>query len=844
MIVRPLADFGGRLLDVEKPARYLGGEALASRKEGEGLYTVALCFPDLYEIGMSNNAIRILYSGLNALPSVRAERVFAPAPDFEALLKERSIPLYTLESGIALSGVDMLGISLGYELTATNIVTILETGRIPVRAAERGEGDPLVISGGPAITNPHPYALFLDAAYIGEAEAGFYELAEELAGMKASGAKRSDMLDRLSRVDAVWMPERAGRPGKRATRAVFGGFGESPASTALPLPAVKTVQDHGTVEIMRGCPNGCRFCHAGYYYRPQRIKDYEVIRSEVEALVHGGGYREITLSSLSSGDFPGIGELLDALNAEWGPQRVSFQLPSLKINSFTLPVIRKLAEVRKSGLTFAVETPVDEWQRRINKDVSFERTVAILEEARSAGFKQAKFYFMIGLPVLSRAPGSGNPALAEAKAIVEFFQRLLSRIRIQINVNVGTFVPKPHTPFQWAAQLSEEEALEAVNYLRAELRPFKNLKLSYHSPFNSLLEGVIARGDERVGELILAAHAKGARLDAWEEHFNRDLWREVLASASWPVLEESCRERGIDEVLPWDDVGIRVSKAALKREYDKSQAQEFTSACMENCTEPCGSCSDEARVVNKTVQAEAKMAPSSEAKAPAEALAPAPARKPIGRMVFKYCKEGPAAYMQHLSIIDAFERAFLMASLDIAYSEGFNPMPRLETAQPISIAIKSVCEIASILLLSKIESEAFVAAISSLLPKGLRILDAAYYSLQDGKKQRTIGSLEWGSVYAIKTGSSEGDRHLYEKLESILKERSVEDAQLSRSEDGAIRLRLKLPDNKEKGLLRILEACTERRPVQAAFAVKREELLASKGEGQVQGFFEAYKELE
>ncbi|RPI98030.1 MAG: radical SAM protein, partial [Spirochaetales bacterium] len=351
MRIDPLRDIGSRLLDVEKPARYLVGDYGAKIKEGEGLYTLAICFPDLYEIGMSNNAIRILYDGLNRIEGLRCERVFAPAVDFERLLGELGLPLYTLETGIALCDVDMLGFSVGYELSATNMLAVLASGKIALSAVERGEGDPIVIAGGPAISNPHPFAEFLDAAFIGEAEQGFYGLAAELAAMKAAGARRKDFLERLSREPAIWMPVREGSGGKRALRAVYGGFTGEIYKTATPLPTLKVVQDHGTVEIMRGCPNGCRFCHAGFYYRPQRIKSFAAIGAEVEHLVREGGHREITLSSLSSGDYPCLPELLSWLSGLWSRHRVSFQLPSLKVNSFTLPLLSQLAEVRKSGLT-------------------------------------------------------------------------------------------------------------------------------------------------------------------------------------------------------------------------------------------------------------------------------------------------------------------------------------------------------------------------------------------------------------------------------------------------------------------------------------------------------------
>ena len=825
--IAPLVDIGSSLLEVEKPSRYLGGEMGSVRKEDGALLTVALCFPDLYEIGMSNNAIRILYSGLNAKSGVRAERVFAPAPDFEALLERRDLPLYTLETGIALCDVDILGLSLGFELAATSVITVLKSGRIPLRTKDRGEGAPIVIAGGPAVSNPHPLSAFLDAAFIGEAEAGFFELAEELAVMKKAGARRADLMDRLREVDAVWMPDSGSRGGKRATRAVFGGFSEEASLTALPLPTVKTVQDHGTVEIMRGCPNGCRFCHAGYFYRPQRIKSYDIIRSEVACLVEQGGYREITLASLSSGDYPRIGELLDKLADEWSHRRVSFQLPSLKINSFTLPIVRKLAEVRKSGLTFAVETPVDEWQRCINKDVSFERTVAILEEARAVGFKQAKFYFMLGLPV----PGRGR---GEAEAILDFFARLRSRINFQINVNVGTFVPKPHTPFQWSPQLGEDEALEAINILRSGLRPFKNIKLSYHSPFNSQIEGIIARGDERVGELILAAHDRGARLDAWEEHFDRELWRSVISEAPWPVIAESCGQKDFAKPLAWDDIGTRVSKAFLLREYEKALALESTSACLEDCTNPCGSCNDEVQVVDESIQLEEPLS-----REPIQNLP----QKPSGRFVFRYTKTGTAAYMQHLSVLDSMDRAILMSNIKVLYSEGFNPAPRFETSQPIPIAFESLCEIASLLVCEELNPEDHISRLNASLPDGIRIVEGRYFKILEGKKQRSIGSLEWGTEYEVRPYASDDSDRLLKKIKSELLARNVPNDEISLTGSGTIKLRLPLPSQKEQGLVRILESCTELRPVQVAYHITKTAFLADAGDGVPVSYFTAYEIL-
>ncbi len=821
MRIDPLKALGGRLLEVEKPARYLGGELGSMRKEGEGLLTLALSFPDLYEIGMSNNAIRILYGALNRLPGVRCERVFAPAPDFEALLRDADLPLYTLESGIPLLEADILGFSVGYELAATSILAVLSAGRVPLLAAERGACDPIVIAGGPAISNPHPLADFLDAAWIGEAEAGFLALTEELALLKAAGEGREGLLERLSRESAVWMPGRGGAPSKRATRAIHAGFADEVYRSAAPLPTVKTVQDHGTVEIMRGCPNGCRFCHAGYYYRPQRAKPFSVIGEEVEHLVREGGHREITLASLSSGDYPNLPELMDWLGTRWSPSRVSFQLPSLKVNSFTLPLLSRLAEVRKSGLTFAVETPEDAWQRLVNKDVSFERTLAILEEARLAGFRQAKFYFMIGLPV----PGRG---VAEAEAIVEFFDRLFERIKMQINVNVGTFVPKPHTPFQWSAQLGEAESLEAINVLRAGLRRHRNLKLSYHSPFVSQLEGILSRGDERVGALILEAFKRGSRLDAWEEHFDRERWRSVIESAGWDVIAETCGERSTEAALAWDDISVRVTKATFREEWRKALDFELTDGCTEKCTHPCGSCTDDSRIVLKSEQAEVIFPDSP----------PVQSHYPSGRIVFTYRKFDNAPYFQHLSIIDAFNRAFLMADIKVAYSEGFNPMPRLETVQPLPIAVLSQAEVASITMSDYLEPQSFVTLMNERLPRGLEILEAMWFPCHPGVKQRSLGSLAWGSEFSIRGASPE----LLEKMRSVMEQVGLAKDNATLVQDGTIRVLLPDPKTKEAGLIRILEASMEERPVQAVLGLTRVRCLADAGDGPV-SYFEAYEKV-
>ena len=744
--------FGNKLLVIDNPARYIGREFHYGpmRPLAEATTHVGLCFPDLYEIGMSNNAMRILYDLVAGIKEgVSCDRVFSVAPDFEQLLKEHDLPLSTLNHGIPLHELDVLGISIGYELAATNILQVLELGKIPRHAKDRDDNDPIVIGGGPAVTNPLPFSSFLDFVFIGEAESKFKEVIRTIHEGKREGKTRTLLLAELQKFPFLWYH---GKP--LAIRTIDDSFATEVKATFkhFIVPNFKVAQDNGVVEIMRGCPNGCRFCHAGQYYKPYRQKDYSAILSQVQQHVDEFGYREVTLSSLSSGDHPQISSMITHLNEAFDGQHISFSLPSLKVSSFSLDILEKLSAVRKSGLTFAIETPLARWQRAINKEVSLEQIISIIREAKKRGWRLAKFYFMVGLPFVDLNE--------EKQAIIEFLKTIYDATKIGMNINIGTFIPKPHTPFQWAAQMQPDVSKEHLIGIKKGIQQeVRGAKVAYHEPWISYIEGIISRGNASIGQLIEKAYLNGCRLDAWSEYLNIGAWQQAIDEMDFNVDSWIFTEHAVDEALPWDSVSLGVSKRYLQREWERTRDAIVTDRCRPDCQLPCGVCSNQHQVTeaSQSIQGESGLK---------ETVTPLPARP----VLFFYAKQGRATFISHINVMRIFEQTFQRAQIPVSFTQGYNPKPKMEFVNPLSTGMSGANEVLLVDIHggATLDKTKTITALNSLISEGFVFTDL---QVIDTDRRVTLSKYLGGSIYTI---SEVEDEQLVAILDQRVHTNSVE----------------------------------------------------------------------
>jgi len=593
---------------VETPGQYIGGE-INSVPKPQAECRVALCFPDTYAVGMSHLGLKILYETLNAVEGVAAERCFLPLPDMEKALRDARLPLHGLETFTPLGDFDVLGFSLQYELTYTNLLAILDLAGLPLRSADRKAGAPLVIAGGPGVYNPEPLADFVDLFLVGESEESLPELVELVRAAGRDAPRRELLLECARRVRGAYVPafydvryaadgrvteitpQADGVP-EVVERRIVRDLDAVVAPARPVVPFVETVHDRLAVEIMRGCAHGCRFCQAGTTYRPLRHRSVEKLLAVVGQGLAATGYDEVGLLSLSSSDYPHLEELVTRLNTRHAKEGVSISLPSLRVNQSLAQIPALVSTVRKGAITVAPEAGTERLRRVINKDITDAQLFDGLAAAFEAGWNRVKLYFMTGLPTETDEDLTAIAALVEKTASMG---RKLARRSGRINASVSNFVPKPGTPFQWEPMASAEEFERKREFVRSQFRGRKkNWTLKFHDIAPSMLEGVVARGDRRVGRVIERAFRSGCRLDGWGEHFRNDLWKEAFAAEKLDPDLYTARQRRTDEVLPWSHISQGVSPGFLAREHRRALAGETTPDCpaergAEGCTE-CEAC--------------------------------------------------------------------------------------------------------------------------------------------------------------------------------------------------------------------------------------------------------------
>ena len=756
------------LATVEKPSRYVGTEVNAVHKSLEGIEVrMALAFPDLYDLGLGNLGVHILYACVNELPWAYCERVYAPGLDMEAALRERDLPLFALETKDSLDQFDLLGVTLQSELTYSNILNILDLAGIPLRTEDRTDEHPLTCAGGPAVFNPEPLAPFMDFFVIGDGEDAILEIAELLRAYK--GRSRADKLEALAKLEGVYVPSLypfealedgtlvpvEGHPKirKRITRDLNGAT--FPVDYIVPY--TQQVHDRISLEVLRGCTQGCRFCQAGMTTRPVRERELENVDDLLQRTLDTTGYEEVSLVSLSTCDYSRVRQLVENTVERAKPQRVSVSLPSLRLDSFSVELADMVADIRRTGLTVAPEAASPRLRAVINKWIPDEELLQMTVGAYERGWDHVKLYFMIGLPT---ERDDDIVAIADlAKRTVQ--EGKAYNPRAKVNLGVSTFVPKPFTPFQWAAQLSLEETERRQDVLMKALNHDKRIKFGRHQPHETLLEGLVSRADRRAGDLRELAFRKGCRFDAWGEHLRFDLWMEAVDELGYDMAAQ-LRERDPSERLPWDHIDVLIDKDWFEDDWNRAQQLKHAQDCRHRKCHKCGVIDHErelcATMLRRSVQG--RKPEGTWERKPSPPLVEPP---PVQRLWLRISRTDQARYLSHLEAMNAWMRAMRRAKTPLAYSQGFHPHPKFAFSSAMPMHSQSVGEYLDITLVARVEPADYLARLAAVLPEGF----GAHAITEVPLKAPALMALNEGGDWTL-FFPDESEAHVRQRLDALL----------------------------------------------------------------------------